>query len=187
MPAEQIIDMGDRDKGEPTIELIEAESFFQSTLMDSKFVRKSVSEVLLPRATCVASSTDTPSNHAHFSRFTSWWLLTFWHHEQEQSFYSSCFQVCRSGICRTTTPMFLCCARKNQEKLSRLPLGESVRIEGSSWQPCTTIRFLRRQDPTCANNFDLEIEISTCAVHPASCCLVIFQFLPHSIAASNRR
>ena len=40
---EQIIDMGDRDKGEPTIELIQIESLFQSTLMDSKFVRKSVS------------------------------------------------------------------------------------------------------------------------------------------------
>ena len=34
--------MGDRDKGEPTIELIEIESFLQSTLMDSKFARKFV-------------------------------------------------------------------------------------------------------------------------------------------------
>ena len=40
---EPIIDMGDRDKGEPTIELIEIESLFQSTLMDSKFARKFVS------------------------------------------------------------------------------------------------------------------------------------------------
>ena len=46
--------MGDRDKGEPTIELVEIESLFQSTLMDSKFTRKSVSEVLIPGATCVA-------------------------------------------------------------------------------------------------------------------------------------
>ena len=33
--------MGDRDKREPTIELMEMESLFQSTLMDPKFVRKS--------------------------------------------------------------------------------------------------------------------------------------------------
>ena len=112
----QIVDMGDRDKGEPTIELIETESLFQSTLMDSKFVRKSVSEVLIPGATCVASSANTSSCHAHFSRFTSLCWLPFWHHEQEQPFSSSCLQVCRSGIRRTTTPMFLCCARKNQEK-----------------------------------------------------------------------
>ena len=39
---EQIIDVGDCDKGEPTIELIEIESLFQSNLMNSKFVRKSV-------------------------------------------------------------------------------------------------------------------------------------------------
>ena len=91
---EQIIDMSDREKCEPTIELIEIESLFQSTLMDSKFVRKSVSEVLIPGATCVASSIDTPSSHAHFSRFTSWWRMPFWHPEQEQSFYSSCLQVC---------------------------------------------------------------------------------------------
>ena len=41
--------MGDRDIGEPTIELIEIESLFHRTLMDSKFVRKSVSEMLILR------------------------------------------------------------------------------------------------------------------------------------------
>ena len=58
--------MGDRDKGEPTIELTEIESFFQSTLMEAKFVRKSVSEVLTPGTTCVASSVNASSCHAHF-------------------------------------------------------------------------------------------------------------------------
>ena len=39
---EQFIDMGDRDIGESTIELIEIESILQSTLMDSKFAPKFV-------------------------------------------------------------------------------------------------------------------------------------------------
>ena len=42
MRVEQIIEMSDRDKGEPTIELTEIESFLQSTLTGSKFARKFV-------------------------------------------------------------------------------------------------------------------------------------------------
>ena len=48
MCVKQIINMGDRDKGE---------TLFQSTLMDPKFVRKSVSEVLIPGTACVPGST----------------------------------------------------------------------------------------------------------------------------------
>ena len=59
MCVKQIINMGDPDKGEPTMELIEIESLFQSTLMDPKFVSKSVSEVLIPGTACVPGSINT--------------------------------------------------------------------------------------------------------------------------------
>ena len=137
------------------------------------------------------------SCHKHFSRFTSWWRLTFWHHEQEQSFYSSCLQVCRSGICKTTTPMFLCCARKNQKKLSRLPVGESVRIiEGSSWQPCTTSLALKsgslgvktQRVPTILRfgNRDFNMRSSPCVNGKVALCSSHF-FHSRSMAARNKR
>ena len=129
--------MGDCDKSESRIEFIEVGPLFQGILIHPKFVCKTISEVLIP-GTCVLSSKNTSSSHAHLSRLTSWWWVLSWHHEQEQPFYSSCLRVCGGCVSRTTTPLLLCCTRKDREKLPRLPVGESVRtIVGSCWKPCT--------------------------------------------------
>ena len=122
----QIVDMGDCDKSEPAIELIKIESLFKSTLMHTKFLRKLVSEVLMPGTACVPSSVNTPPSHAYFSGLTSWWWLLSWHFKQEQSFYSSSLKVCRGCISRTTTPMLLCRTRKNQEKTVTTARRESL-------------------------------------------------------------
>ena len=147
--------------------------------------------MLISGATCVASSMDTPSNHAHSSRFTSWWRLTFWHHEQEQPFYSSCLQVCRSGICRTTTPMLLCCARKNQEKnchdcLLGSPYASlkdhSLALKSGS------LGVMTQRVPTILRlgNRDFNMRSSPCVNGYVALCSSHF-FHSRSVAASNKR
>ena len=194
---EQIVDMGDCAKSEPAIVVIKMESLFQSTLMHTKFLRKLVSEVLMPGTACVPVSVKTPPRHAHFSGLTSWWWLLSWHFLQEQSFCSSSLKVCRGCISRTTTPMLLCRTRKNQEKTVTTARRRvcshhcGILLTTLYHEPRLEIRFLWCQNPTCANNF----EIGKSGFQPVQftlrqwqCCLVFLPFLPFAChGTSNNR
>ena len=148
-------------KSEPAIVLIKMKSLFQSTLMHTKFLRKLITEVLIPGAAFVPSSVNTPPSHALFSGLTSWWWLLSWHFKQEQSFYSSSLKVCRGCINRTTTPMLLCRTRKNQEKSVTTARRRvcshhcGILLTTLYHEPRLEIRFLWCQNPTCANNFEI--------------------------------
>ena len=72
--------------------------------------------------------------------------------------------ACIDAEAASAEPQLQCsCAEqeRTRKKLSRLPVGESVRIIEGAFLAALyhksrfEIRFLGRQDPTCANNFEI--------------------------------
>ena len=174
--------MGDRDKGEPTIELIDVESLFQSTLMDPKFVRKSISAQILPRAirTSPGSHPGGGCRVAIMSKSNR-----------------SIPPACTYAEAASAEPQLQCsCAaqERTRKKLSRLPVGESVRIiERSSWQPCTTSLALKsgslgvktQRVPTILRS--VRFQHAQFTLRQWQCCLVLLPFVPFTCHGSKQQ
>ena len=162
--------------------------------MHLKVVRKWTAKVLIPGAACVTSSINTSASQAYLSRLISRGWLLFGHHEQTQPFDPPPSlppprkKVCRGCISRAVIPMFLCSTRKNQEKLSRLHVGESVRshhcgilLAALYHKSRHEVRSFARQNPSGANNSELwktrpqHAQFTLCQWQ---CCLVLLPFPP---------
>ena len=137
--------------------------------------------MLIPGATCVASSIDTPSSHAHFPRFTSWWFLLL-----------ASVQKRRLKNHNNNVPVL---RKKEPRKNCHDCLLGSVRIIGwSSWQPCTTSLALKlgslgvktQRVPTILRfgNRDLNMRSSPCVNGNVALCSSHF-FHSRAMAPSN--
>ena len=138
--------------------------------MHPKFVRKSILKVLMPGTPCVTSCIYTSESCTRFSRLTSRKWRLFGHHEKKQLVDSSRLKVLHRLRQQNRNSNGLRCTRKFQEILSRAATSHCGILLASLYHKSRVeVRIFARQNPSCANNFELwKKETTTFAIHPVS-------------------